>query len=771
MPIGLSRVAVPAVSNSAAIGRPCQLLALSCALTLLVATLTFAQPGGAANRDASAASPPVSVVTRDATGKVVVRATRITQPVDIDGRLDDAAYGEVPPMTEFIQQEPKEGAPITEKTEVWLMFDDQDIYVACRCSDQHPERIVANDMRRDGSNQPRHDQFSITVDTFHDRRNGFLFGVTAIGGLRDGSITDERPNFNWNGIWDAKTTRFAQGWMMEMRIPFKTLRYTAGREQIWGLQLRRFMAAKNERAHITPMSPAGGTLAIFYMSQAATLVGLEAPPPALNLEIKPYAVSRMTTDLLSRPTVRNDPAGDAGLDVKYGVTKSLTLDATYNTDFAQVEADEAQVNLTRFSLSLPEKREFFLEGAGIFAFGSQAGGGPAAGDVPTIFYSRRIGLSGSKAVPVIGGARFTGTAGLWNIGAFNMETDDVPDAKVEKTNFTVVRLRRNILRRSTVGGILTRRSVSTSAPGANDVWGLDTNLAFYRNVFFAGYFAKSSTKGVTDGDHSYRAQFSYAGDRYGLGLDRLVVGEHFNPEVGFLRRENFRRNAAQARFSPRTVKNPFVRKWVYQGNFEYTTDNDNHLESRELSGSFETEFHSGNSVSAQYLRLHEFLAAPFQIATGIRIPAGGYSFDNARMVFVSGVQNRLTGSSAFEIGRFYSGHKKTATFNGRFEITPQFGVEPTISFNWVDLPQGEFTNTIVGGRVTYTMSPQMFFASLVQYSSSNSSLLTNIRFRWEYQPGSEFFVVYTEGRTTLPPRGTDLQSRGLVIKINRLLRF
>jgi hypothetical protein len=720
---------------------------------------------------APASAQPAGVISRDANGRVLVHATRIALPVDVDGRLDDAAYREVPPMTEFVQQEPAEGAPISEKTEVWLLFDDDNIYISCRCWDEHPERIVANDMRRDGSNQTQHDQFSVTIDTFHDRRNGFIFGVTAVGGLRDGTITDERPNMNWNGIWDAKASRFEGGWIMEMVLPFKSLRYAPGRNQTWGINLRRFMAFKNERAHILPMSPAGGTTAINYMSQAATLVGLEAPPPAVNLEIKPYAVSRLTTDLLSRPAVRNDLAGDAGIDVKYGVTKSLTLDATYNTDFAQVEADEAQVNLTRFSLSLPEKREFFLEGAGIFAFGSQAGGGAGGGDAPTIFYSRRIGLSGSRAVPVIGGARFTGSAGLWNIGAFNMQTDDEPDAGAVRTNFSVVRLRRNILRRSTIGGIFTRRSVSTTAPGPNDVWGLDTNLAFYRNVFFAGYYAQSLTKGVKSGDASYRAQFNYGGDRYGFGVERLVVGENFNPEVGFVRRENFRRNFVQARFSPRTTANRLVRRWVYQSNFEYTTDNDNHLESRELSGLFEAEFHSSNSISLQHSRLFEFVPASFQISPGIRIPVGGYTFDNTRIGLFSGQQHRLSGSGALEMGTFYNGDKKTATFNGRVEITPQLGVQPSISLNWVSLPQGRFTDTIVGGRVTYTMSPQMFIASLVQYSSSNTSLLTNVRFRWEYQPGSEFFVVFTEGRTTLPLRGTDLQNRGLVVKINRLLRL
>ena len=758
-------------SSGAPIGRPWQALALSCVLTLLVTTLTFAQSGGAPSLDPAVDSPPASVVTRDATGKVVVHATRITQPPDIDGRLDDAVYNEVPAMTEFIQQEPTEGAPITEKTEVWVMFDDQNIYVACRCGDQHPERIVANDMRRDGSNQPLHDQFSVTVR--HVPRSAKRLPVRRDGHRRAAGMAPSPTS--------ARTSTGTALGRQDDEIRSGLDRGDAHPVQDAALHGRAGanlghpappVHGRQERtsAYHTNVASRRDT-AIFFMSQAATLVGLEAPPPALNFEIKPYGVSRVTTDQLSNPAVRNDLTGDAGIDVKYGVTKSLTLDATYNTDFAQVEADEAQVNLTRFSLSLPEKREFFLEGAGIFAFGSQAGGGASGGDAPTIFYSRRIGLSGSRAVPVIGGARFTGTAGLWNIGAFNMETDD--DARRRRSEDELHRRAAAAQHSATehrwrhlhAPVAFNRRAGRQRRLGSRHQHGLLSQRVLRRLLRTVAHGRPRERRPELPG------QFSYAGDRYGLGLDRMVVGTHFNPEVGFLRREDFRQNVVQARFSPRTMNNPLVRRWVYQGNFEYTTDNENHLESRELSGSFETEFHSGNSFTAQYLRLYEFLPAPFLISPGVRIPAGGYSFDNARLVFVSGVQNRVTGTSALEIGSFYSGDKKTATFSGRVEMTPQFGIEPSISLNWVDLPEGEFTNTILGGRVTYTMSPQMFVASLVQYSSSNTSLLTNVRFRWEYQPGSEFFVVYTEGRTTLPPRGTDLQNRGLVIKINRLLRF
>jgi hypothetical protein len=742
---------------------------LACVLPLLTAAPTDAQSGAGPTGSPASALPP-SMLTHDADGRVIVTAARIPQPIKMDGRLDDPPYREVPPVTEFIQQEPNEGAPSTEKTEVWVLFDDTNIYIACRCWDEHPELIVANDMHRDGENQGQHDHIVVGLDTFYDGRNGFQFGVTAAGGMRDATITDERFSADWNGVWDGKVSRFDRGWTAEMAIPFKSLRYKPGRQQTWHIQLRRQVHGQKERVYITPISAAWGISGLNHFSLAATLVGLEAPPSGRNLEIKPYAISRITTDLLGRPAVRNEVDPDVGVDVKYGVTRGLTADFSYNTDFAQVEADEAQVNLTRFGLLFPEKREFFLEGQGIFQFGSGGGEVPGA-DVPAIFYSRRIGLSESHAVPVIAGGRLTGKAGPWSVGTLNIETGDEAAAGAVKTNFTVLRLRRDILGRSTVGGILTRRSASTIAPGANDVWGLDANFALYQNVYFSGYLAQSRTENRRGDDLAYRAQFNYTADRYGLALDRLVVDRNFNPEVGFLRRENFRRNFVQGRFSPRTTDNPVVRKWTYQSSLEHITDNENRLQSRTLIGLFQSDFHSGDIVSIELQRLFDSVPAPFLIGN-LGIPAGGYGFDNMKATYTAGQQHRVSGSSSLEVGGFYGGDKKTVAFTGRVNVTLQLGVEPTISFNWGDLPGGRFTTTVVGARATFTMTPRMFTAALVQYSSSNTSLSTNLRFRWEYQPGSELFVVYTEGRSTLPLIGTEaLQSRGFVVKINRLFRF
>jgi hypothetical protein len=556
-----------------------------------------------------------------------------------------------------------------------------------------------------------------------------------------------------------------------MAIPFKTLRYPPGRQQIWRIQLRRLIRSKNEFVYITPLEAGWGLPAINKLALAATLIGLEAPPPGLNLEIKPYAITPLTTDLLAVPAVKNDFGPDAGIDVKYGITKGLTADFTYNTDFAQVEADEAQINLTRFNLAFPEKREFFLEGQGIFDFGVGGSSNVPSINAPTIFYSRRIGLSGSRAVPVIAGARMSGRAGPWSVGAFNMETDG-DAAAAEPINFTVLRLRRNILRRSSVGGMYTRRSVSTVGPGANQVWGLDANFATYTNVYFSGYVAQSRTPTRRGNDLSYRGQFYYNSDRYGFAVDHNVVEENFNPEVGFLRRPDFKRSFAEVRFSPRTTGNRIIRKFFYRAGLDYITDNDDVLESRAAQGSFRTEFHNGDTATIEHSRLFELLPAPFLISQGVLIPVGGYRFANTIVSYLAGAQRKVSGTASVEAGSFYDGHKKTAEYRGRIDFTGQLGLEPTISLNWIDLPQGRFRSTIVGGRGVITVTPRMFATALIQRSSSTNTWSTNLRFRWEYQPGSELFVVYSEGRTTLPPAGADsLQSRGFVVKINRLFRF
>ena len=714
--------------------------------------------------------PPVppAVVSRDAEGRVTLRATRLERPLNLDGRLDDAIYQRVPPVSDFIQQVPSEDEPATEKTEAWVFFDDENLYVSARCWDSHPERIVANEMRRDNVNIALGNaNFAIVLDTFYDRRNGYAFQTNPLGALRDQTFTDERiADSDWNTVWQPRTARFRDGWTTEIAIPFKSLRYKGAGPQVWSINLRRIVRWKNEWSYLSAVPASYGTFGLTKMSSAATLVGLETPPRSLNLEVKPYAISGVRTDRTALVPVSNDVTGDAGFDVKYGLTQSLTADFTYNTDFAQVEDDLQQISLTRFNLFFPEKREFFLEGRGIFDFGGR--GGPT----PILFFSRRIGLDGGRPVPIEAGGRLTGKVGPYSIGVLNIQTDEEPVSGARATNFSVVRVKRDVLRRSNIGVLMTRRSVSTVGDGSNDVFGVDGAFAFFDNVRLDAYLARTRTPGLSGDDTSYRARLNYDGDRYGVILDRLAVGDNFNPEVGFLRRDDFRSNFAALRFSPRPRDIAAVRQFTWDASYLYTTDGAGRLETRSVQGWFNTEFENSDGLNIGYDRRYEFVERQFPIARGVTIPVGGYSFQNVRVGYFLGRQRRIAGGLVYERGGFFGGDKSAVNFfGGRVEITPQISVEPSFSVNWIDLPQGTFTTQVVRTRAVYTLTPRMFFSGLVQYNSGSESLSSNLRLRWEYQPGSELFVVYSEGRDTEVRSFPGLENRALVVKFNRLFRF
>lgn len=720
-----------------------------------------------------------AVIARDAEGRVTIRARRIETRVDIDGRLDEPVYASVLAMSDFVQTEPIEGAPATEKTEVWVLFDDENIYIVARCWESQPDRRVANEMRRDNVAIVRNDNFAWSFDTFHDRRNGVLFEVNAIGGRIDGQVTNEsQVNLDWNPIWSVATGPFAQGYVVEAAIPFKSLRYQPGRKQTWGFQARRSIRWKNEVSYLSPIPAAFGMRGHFRSSLSATLAELEVPPGSRSVELKPFVTTDLTSDLTTTPALSNKLGADAGLDIKYGITQNLTADFTVNTDFAQVEADEQQINLTRFSLFFPEKREFFLENQGLFTFGG-AGAGPfGGGDTPVMFYSRRIGLNKGREVPIDMGGRVTGRVGAFSVGLLNIQTGDEPVSAVEATNFTVVRVKRDLLRRSSIGAIATRRSLSTTGLGSSETYGLDGTFGFYDALNINTYWASTRTAGLGPDDISYRAQLDYAGDRYGVELEHLVVGTDFKPQVGFLRREDFERSFARFRFSPRPQAIATIRKLIWEGSFDYVTDRGGMLETRQALGRFGIEFENSDQLTVDYTDNFEFLENPFPIASSVTIPVGGYRFNDLLASYVLGRQRKFSGAVSLQHGSFFGGEKTTVGFGfgggfggGRLEVTPQLSVEPGISINRITLPQGRFTSNLARVRTTYTVTPLMFFSALLQYNSSNETLSANLRLRWEYQPGSELFVVYNEQRDTLIPRFPGLENRAFIIKVNRLFRL
>ena len=739
--------------------------------------------------------PPVlpEILNRDPDGRATMLAIRLSEELDLDGSLDEAVYDEFGSASGFSQQFPIEGAPATEDTEVWIFYDDENVYVAARCWDSAPEdQWIADEMQRDSFQLIQNDRIAVAFDTFYDRRNGMAFMVNPIGGFFDFEVSDEgNPNTDWNTVWDVRTGRFEGGWTVEMEIPFKSLRFQQGRSQLWGIQFERQVRRKNEVSHLTPVPIAVGP-GIFRLSAAATLAGLEVATQNRRLEVKPYAIGSSATDLTADEPFTNRGAGDAGIDAKWGVTQNLTADFTYNTDFAQVEVDEQQVNLTRFSLFFPEKREFFLEARGIFDFGAgpntlgtggggnnggRLGGPPgtrAGNEAPLIFFSRRIGLQEGRTVPIVGGGRLTGKVGRFSIGALNMQTDDVPDANALATNFTVMRVSGDILRRSRVGAIFTRRSVSLDRNGENDTYGADASFSFYDNVTINGYYARTRTYGRVGDDTSYQGQFTYDADLFGLQAEHLLVGRNFNPEVGFLRRLDFRRTFVAGHYRPRPRGIEAIRQFTFGGSVDYIENGRRDLETRGIGGKFITEFENSDRITVDLLRSYELLVEPFQIASDVAIPIGGYEFQDVFLSYFMGQQRRVSGTAFVQQGTFFDGDLTGFGYRqGRIGLTPQMSIEPSVQINRINLPQGAFTATVATTRATYTFTSRMFLSALVQYNSAVEQMGTNVRFRWEYTPGSELFVVYNDQRdTTLRPgRLPMLENRAFIVKFTRLLRF
>jgi hypothetical protein len=743
-------------------------------ILMVVPTLGAAQPA------AVSAAPPVgsdAIVQRNADGRITVRATRAVEPLRIDGRIDEAIYAATEAITGFVQQEPDETQPATERTDAWVFFDEDYVYVAARCWESRPERRVANEMRRDTNQLRQNDTFLVLFDTFHDRRNGYIFYANPIGGLADSQVTDEgAPNTDWNTVWNVRTSTFEGGWSIEMAIPFKSLRYQPGRAQTWGINLRRVVRWKNEWSYLAQVPRALTTFrGITKVSSAATLIGLEAPSSTRNIELKPYALGGVATDNTATPRQENDGTLRAGADVKYGLTPNLTADLTVNTDFAQVEVDEQQVNLTRFNLFFPEKRDFFLEGLGIFAFAGRASAGLAAGsgDTPYLFFSRRIGLDGGREMPLGAGGRLTGKVAGLTLGVLNVQSgNNDATALEESSNFTVIRGKRDILRRSSIGGMFTHRSATPGVVGSNDGYGVDATFSFYQNVRIDTYLAGTRSDGKSGDNLSYRGFFDYNADRYGLQVDRLVVEPNFLPEVGFLRRTNMRRNFALARFSPRPTAIPHVRKLTMLGSVSYITNNANQLETRDLQGQFQTEFTNSDVAGVTFTDNFDRPVRSFEVYPGIRIPVGAYDFRTLQLSYTGGQQRKLSGQIVVETGPYYGGDRQSIAVNtARLQITPQVSVEPSLSLNLIDLPQGSFTATVFRSRITYTLTPRMFVSGIAQYNSATRSVGSNLRLRWEYLPGSELFVVYTDDYDTAAPRDlTTLRNRALVVKVNRLFR-
>ena len=689
-----------------------------------------------------------------------ILALRIEADIIIDGELDEPEWQQAEPVSDLTQQEPYRGEPVSERTEIRLLYDDDNLYVGVYCFDSAgAEGLVVNDVRRDFS-PFENDLFGLILDTFDDNRNGFLFSTNPKGAKRDGQVGGDGTtnNFDWDASWEVKSKITESGWQAEMAIPFKSLRFRKGEDQIWGVNFLRRIRRKNEQAYWSPIPV---PFRLNRVSMAGSLDGLKGVRQGRNLYIKPY----FSAPLVRRQGDDVDFVPDAGLDVKYGVTSGLTLDLTVNTDFAQVEADEQQINLTRFSLFFPEKREFFLENAPIFHFGKTARGWQGSEGRELIpFFSRRIGISNGRLVPILGGARLSGSVGKYRLGFLSIQADDFEETP--STNFSVARVRRDIFRNSDIGAIFINKQVDGG--DFNRTYGVDANMKFFTYLDISSFLLKTDTNGISGDEAAADVSVSWIDRFWEIETQYLTIDDNFNPEVGFAPRRGIRKSRGRLGLHPRPGERiPRIREFRPTVEVDYITDQENLLVTRNLQTSFAIELQNSSTIwmgrEARFERLDE----PFEIRPGQMIPVGDYDFAEYRVYFGSDKSRMFSVELRAGTGEFWNGDQSSYQTRVLFQPGYQFAADVSWNHSDITLPSGDFETDLLTTRLRYSFSTRMFLNALIQYNSTLKEISSNIRFNWIYQPLSDLFLVYNERRST----NGDVLERALVAKFTYLFDF
>jgi hypothetical protein len=742
----------------------------------LAATLAVASPTFAQEHIHETASPPKSQTPAPltATERPTLRAVRATTPVKMDGVLDEAAWSAAQVVDTFIQQEPKEGQPATDRTEVRVIFDAGHLYIGVHAFASLA--VSATEMRRDADRLFDEDNFQVILDTFHDSRNGYMFLTTPLGAKLEQQIFDEGEgggrggtaniNRNWDGVWDAAAKIVSDGWTAEIEIPFSTVRFVPSDSQVWGVNFQRHTRRKNENALWAPL-PKAYTLT--RVSMAGQLQGLSGISRGLDLRLKPFLVGGAHNIQASATNKTTDGIHDVGLDARYGLTAGLNMDVTVNTDFAQVEVDEQQVNLSRFGLFYPEKRDFFLENSNFFTMGTASAF--TTTQVQTdLFFSRAIGLSSSGTpIPIRGGVRVAGKSGRNNIGALDIQTDDA--FGVSGANFFVGRYSRDILKRSRVGAIfINKDEVGGTTGHFNRTMGVDANLALSANLSVQGYAAKTDTPGKNGDDMAMFGRVAYRDQKLNLYLNYLDVQENFNAEAGFVQRTGIRTTKAHFGPTPRP-KTGNVKLFEPMYVLTYTTDQNNRLVGRQNHLMLGTTLRDDTFINVIYQQTMDVLDVPFKIRPNVTIPVGSYTMNEWIFSVNSSPGRRIYERVTVSPVDFYGGSRMNMSAAAGVRASSQFSTELQYNRNDVKMPWGNFLVNLSTLRVDYTFTPRMTIRSLTQYNTSSHEISNNVRFNFIYRPGSDIYVVYNDlSQTGLPADIFGKKDRQFVVKATYLLQ-
>ena len=689
----------------------------------------------------------------------VARAHVIAHAPVIDGRLDDDAWKGAEPFSGFVQRELQEGAPVSERTEVRILTDGEALYVGAWLYDRDPARIVPGEKVRDVT-LTNSDYFAIILDTYLDRQNGFVFATTPAAIEYDGQVVKEGEgggvqqtgqtraqsgsmggfNLNWDGSWTVATSVDSLGWYAEFRIPFSTLRYGGGATQTWGLNFARSIRRKNEEA-FWAFIPRQFNL--YRLSRAGTMEGIQVPVRRVAT-VTPYVLGGMqrawTEDDFGRIGVDKKRPSEVGADLKFGLTPSLTLDLTYNTDFAQVEVDEQRTNLTRFPVFFPEKRPFFLENAGVFSAGT-----PQAVD---LFFTRRIGIdTAGQPVPIIGGGRVSGRVAGLTVGMLQLFTEDVKNGP-PTMSYTVARVSHELSSRSRVGAIAVQRMATDSTGDHNRTYGLDGRIGVGQNWTFDWWGSKTETPGLRGDDFAYSARAGYQTGDWNNGIRFMQIGDAFNPEVGFLNRTGgYRYYELSLMRLVRVPEWKWLKQWNPHSSFRGYYGLDDFYQSGQWHIDLtEVELANGGRFGPELNFYHEGLQAPFEIADGVTLPVGSYDYPSVGLDLSTNPSTPISLTLRGDFGPFYDGHRNggNATIIARHGAS--FSSSLLVDYNDVHLTEGDFVRYLIGTRLAYFFTPRILVQSLVQYNNQAQAWSANARFGWLNTAGTGLFVVYNEGQ-------------------------
>lgn len=703
-------------------------------------------------------------------GQETIRAVRFPAPPIIDGIISEEAWMNTEPVASFVQREPQNGQAFTQKTEVYFGRDDHNLYIAFRCFG-NPDNITAKELARD-VDLGNDDRVQVILDTYLDKRNAYWFQIGPRGSIGDAIVSENGAAFNkaWDGMWTGKARIHSEGWDAELAIPFKTLGFAKDSDQ-WGIKLIRYYM-KNQEIGYWPVANLNSHK--FQVSDAGTLEGMEEISQGLGLDIVPYGLAG--TDY-KEDDGHITPVANAGMEAYYNITSNLKAAITINTDFAQTEVDAQEINLTRFRLFYPEKRDFFLDGSNYFNFGINGASGNSYSTRLIPFFSRRIGLdSTGNPIPVLYGGKLTGQTGKWNLGAMYMK-DRRDDWK--NSNFVVTRISRNFGDQSQVGMISTYGNSINDIP--NYLLGLDLRLGTSKfrgdkNMAFNLYGLKSSTQ-FTDPEIqnqgrqlAFGAEFVYPNDLLYLRLGHMQIQENFVAGIGFVPRPGVRESYGELLVGPRPERWGILQVQTGAG-IDHITGFDNRLLTREWKITpLNIRFLSGDQVGWKMASSFEFLEEPFTIYEGHTIPEGEYRFFWQTLSLHSAQRRKLWGTMDYRFGSFYNGSRNELKLKSGYKVMVPLFVGGELIRNSVELSEGGFTAYIYRVNLNILFSPDITLYNFVQYDSQSERMGWQSRFQWILKPGREIFLVWNS-IVSDPYERFQMEDASARLKIKFTIRF